>query len=122
MAECGGAELAVGDTDHVGPEITLSGLIRNSAFSGYVKSVMSSQNIISVVASIKRRQDAVMLAQAHVCDTIHSLPENEKEALYSAFPRSPAAFSNVLAYWLLQLSQMNQTNLAGENIKEHRKK
>jgi hypothetical protein len=118
MAEGGGSSMAVGDSYHSGPDISLPGLIRNSAFSGYVKSMISSPNFLSVVTSIKRRQDAVTLAQTDVCDKLNSLPAHEKEALYSAFPRTPAAFSNVLAYWLLHLSEMNQANFEGENTKE----
>ncbi len=70
---------------------------------------ISSQNlIVSEVASMKRRQDAVTLAQNDVCYKLNSLPAHEKEALYASFPRTPAAFSSVLAYWLLKLSEMNQ--------------
>jgi hypothetical protein len=42
----------------------------------------------------------------------------DKEALYATFPRTPAAFSNVLAFWLLRLSEMNQANFVGESINE----
>jgi hypothetical protein len=93
----------------------------NSNFSGYAKRVTSSQNFISAVASIKMRQDAVKLAQSDVFAELNALPAHEKEAYYAAFPRNPAEFSNVLAYWLLQLSEMNQANFGMENIKEPNK-
>jgi len=47
--------MAVGDSYHSGPDISLPGLIRNSAFSGYVKSMISSPNFLSVVTSITGR-------------------------------------------------------------------
>ena len=70
----------------------------NAALSGYAKGVISSQNFISVVDSIKMRQDAVKLVQSDVFAELNALPAHEKEAYYAAFPRNPAEFSNVLAY------------------------
>ena len=64
------------------------------------------------------KQDAVTLAQMNVCDQLSALPAHDKEALYATFPRSPAAFSNLLAFWLLRLSEMNQANFVGESINE----
>jgi hypothetical protein len=98
--------------------ITLSALFRNSALSGYAKGVISSANFMNIVASIKMKQDAVTLAEMDVCADLNTLPADEKEKLYATFPKTPAAFSNVLAYWLLQLGEMNQANFAGENIDE----
>ena len=77
-----------------------------------------SPNFISVVTSIKMSQDAVELAQTEVSAEFNALPAHEKEILYAAFPRNPEEFSNVLAYWLLKLSEANQANFGMENIKE----
>ena len=88
----------------LGQDITLSTLIRNSALSGYAKGVISSPNFMNIVASIKMKQDAVTLAQLDFCADLNTLPAHEKEKLYATFPKTPAAFSNVLAYWFLQLS------------------
>jgi hypothetical protein len=38
--------------------------------------------------------------------------------MLGTFPRTPVAFSNLLAFWLLQLSEMNQANFVGENTNE----
>ena len=64
------------------------------------------------------RQDAVELAQTEVSAEFNALPAHEKEILYAAFPRNPEEFSNLLAYWLLKLSETNQANFGMENIKE----
>ena len=121
------AEMALADLDSrsdldvVRADLSIAGLMINSAFSGYAKRVISSQNFISAVASIKMRQDAVKLAQSDVFAELNALPAHEKEAYYAAFPRNPAEFSNVLAYWLSQLSEMNQATFGMENIKEPNK-
>ncbi len=64
------------------------------------------------------KQDLVTLAQMDACEKLNTLPAHEKEALYGTFPRTPVAFSNLLAFWLLQLSEMNQANFVGENTNE----
>ena len=84
----------------------------------YAKSVVSSPQFINVVVSIKMKQDLVTLAQMDACEKLNAFPAHEKEALYGTFPRTPAAFSNLLAFWLLQLSEMNQANFVGENTNE----
>ena len=109
------------DVIHVRTDISISGLMINSAFSGYTKRVISSPNFISAVASIKMRQDTVKLAQTDVFAELNALPAHEREAYYAALPRNPAEFSNVLAYWLLHLSGMNQANFVTEKIKEPNK-
>ena len=109
--------MALGNPD-TGQDITLSTLIRNPALSGYAKGVISSPNFMNIVASIKMKQDAVTLAQLDVCADLNTLPAHEREKLNATFPKTPAAFSNVLAYWLLQLSEMNQANFVGEKIDE----
>ena len=60
------------------------------------------------------------LAQMNVCDQLSAFQAHDKEALYATFPRSPAAFSNVLQleFWLLRLSEMNQANFVGESMNE----
>ena len=116
-------QIAVADLDviQVRTDLSISGLMINSSFSGYTKRVISSPNFISAVASIKMRQETVKLAQTDVFAELNALPAHEKEAYYAAFPRNPAEFSNVLAYWLLHLSGMNQANLVTENIKSQTK-
>jgi hypothetical protein len=73
---------------------------------------------MNIAASIKMKQDAVTLAQLDFCADLNTLPAHEKEKLYATFPKTPAAFSNVRAYWLLQLSEMNQANFVGETISD----
>ena len=109
--------MALGNPD-TGQDITLSTLIRNPALSGYAKGVVSSPNFMNIVASIRMKQDAVTLAQLDICADLNTLPAHEREKLNETFPKTPAAFSSVLAYWLLKLSEMNQANFVGEKIDE----
>ena len=73
-------EMALGDSQHISK--TLPGLINFFAFSRYVKSLISSPNFISVVASIKMSQCSASRNITHI---------------------EPAALHSLLIGWILFL-------------------
>ena len=98
---------------------SLPGLIRNSLISDYTNCIVSAPSFISAVASIKIKQDAIIeKAKGAALAWFNSLDTQQTKALVDAFPRTHTAFSNLLAYSLLKLCEMNQERFLSESINE----
>ena len=97
---------------------SLPGLIRNSLISDYTVCIMSAPSFISAFASIKIKQDAIEKAKGAALAWFNSLDTQQTKALLDAFPRTHTAFSNLLAYSLLKLCEMNQERFLSESINE----
>ena len=98
---------------------SLQELIKNPSFSQLGGRLISADKFMDLVASSWNKKNSIELTDAVVLELYEKLNQEQKDELKISFPRSLSAFSNFLAFSLLQLCEMptNQARFAEEMAK-----